>query len=203
MRKRRKSTAALGALAGLAVLGSVSPATAQESGAQVWGRACGRCHRAQPPNKYDADAWHAIMGHMALNARLTSEEEAAVREFLMGAARRLTQEPSLEPVEVPLLASAEIGFLPAADSAGIYEKQCSACHGSEGKGDGPAAAALTPHPTDLTDTERIGALRDEELLEVLKNGKGAMPGFARLLTEEELKAVLGYVRRLSEEKDED
>ena len=32
----------------------------------------------------------------------------------------------------------------------IYLAQCMACHGMEGKGDGPAAAALNPKPRDFT-----------------------------------------------------
>ncbi len=32
----------------------------------------------------------------------------------------------------------------------LYKTQCSPCHGDKGKGDGPAAAALTPKPADHT-----------------------------------------------------
>jgi mono/diheme cytochrome c family protein len=32
----------------------------------------------------------------------------------------------------------------------VYQRFCAACHGMTGHGDGPAAAALTPPPTDLT-----------------------------------------------------
>ncbi|MEO8603931.1 MAG: cytochrome c [bacterium] len=32
----------------------------------------------------------------------------------------------------------------------LYTKYCASCHGPGGKGDGPAAAKLTPKPTDLT-----------------------------------------------------
>lgn len=191
---------ALCGLTGLAVLVSAPRASAQESGAEVWARACGRCHRAQPPNKYDADTWHAIVGHMALNARLTSDEEDAVREFLMGAARRVTMEPAQEPTEPARLASADPTFIPVgapSNGADLFAKQCAPCHGSEGKGDGPAAVALTPRPPDLTDPERMGKLTDEQLLELLSKGKGAMPGFAALLSPEELAAVLEYVRSLS------
>ncbi len=31
-----------------------------------------------------------------------------------------------------------------------YQRYCGSCHGMEGRGDGPAAEALTPRPTDLT-----------------------------------------------------
>ena len=32
----------------------------------------------------------------------------------------------------------------------VYRRYCASCHGLEGRGDGPAAAALSPPPTDLT-----------------------------------------------------
>lgn len=37
-----------------------------------------------------------------------------------------------------------------AKGKGIYTAQCSGCHGSEGKGDGAAAAALNPKPRNFT-----------------------------------------------------
>jgi mono/diheme cytochrome c family protein len=41
---------------------------------------------------------------------------------------------------------------PAEPPAGevIYRRYCAPCHGAEGHGDGPAAAALCPRPPDLT-----------------------------------------------------
>lgn len=193
------------ALVSLAILVDVSPAAAQESGADIWARTCGSCHRQQPPSKYDADSWRAIMGHMALNARLTSAEEAAVREFLMGAARPLAAEksPMREPVRV---ASNDPAFWPSAvaepGGAELYRQNCQACHGSEGKGDGPAAAALTPRPTDLTDPQVMGKLSDDELFAILKDGKGAMPGFGKRLSDDEIRALVAYVRRLAESRED-
>lgn len=32
----------------------------------------------------------------------------------------------------------------------VFQAQCTSCHGAEGKGDGPAAAALNPHPRNFT-----------------------------------------------------
>ncbi|MCL4395049.1 MAG: c-type cytochrome [Chloroflexi bacterium] len=42
---------------------------------------------------------------------------------------------------------------PGAISAGkqTYDDKCAACHGPQGKGDGPAAAALNPKPANFTD----------------------------------------------------
>src|SRR5947208_15073663 len=44
------------------------------------------------------------------------------------------------------------GLTDAAGSEGqrLFVRHCSACHGVEGRGDGPAAPALQPPPADLT-----------------------------------------------------
>lgn len=36
----------------------------------------------------------------------------------------------------------------------LYQAQCAACHGAEGRGDGPAGVALEPAPTDFTEVAR-------------------------------------------------
>ncbi|MEO8037286.1 MAG: cytochrome c/FTR1 family iron permease [Betaproteobacteria bacterium] len=43
---------------------------------------------------------------------------------------------------------------PQAESAALFETQCAACHGASGRGDGPAAASLDPHPTNFHDASR-------------------------------------------------
>lgn len=39
---------------------------------------------------------------------------------------------------------------PTSGGAILYRRYCAACHGVEGRGDGPAASALSPLPPDLT-----------------------------------------------------
>jgi mono/diheme cytochrome c family protein len=39
-------------------------------------------------------------------------------------------------------------------------------------------------------------MSDVELLEYLSNGKGAMPGFAKILSKQELSALVGVLRDL-------
>jgi high-affinity iron transporter len=38
--------------------------------------------------------------------------------------------------------------------ARVYQQQCAGCHGAEGHGDGPAAAGLSPAPTDFHNLQR-------------------------------------------------
>jgi high-affinity iron transporter len=80
----------------------------------------------------------------------------------------------------------------------LYAKHCSTCHGEHGEGDGPAAAAFTPPPSDLTDAARMEELSDEELLEVIANGKGTMPGYSASLDQDEIAALVQFVRSLAD-----
>ncbi|ASK34086.1 cytochrome C [Alcanivorax sp. N3-2A] len=41
-----------------------------------------------------------------------------------------------------------------AKGAALYQTHCAACHGAEGRGDGPAGQALEPAPTDFHEVER-------------------------------------------------
>jgi mono/diheme cytochrome c family protein len=86
--------------------------------------------------------------------------------------------------------------LSSRDSAAVYRAQCRVCHGEEAKGDGPAAAALTPRPPDLTRLEHLRTMSDEELLQVLSVGKGSMPGFDKILTQQELTDVVAWLRAM-------
>jgi len=140
---------------------------------------------------------------MALNARLTTEEESAVKDFLMGAARKYAQAPAGTEEgtgEVGQLATIDLAVaLAAMDTSGeeIFQRQCVACHGASGEGNGPAAVAFNPKPADLTDPTTVGEKTDDELLEVLTKGKGSMPSFSALLKPDELHMVLEYIRSLS------
>jgi mono/diheme cytochrome c family protein len=86
----------------------------------------------------------------------------------------------------------------------VYNRECSGCHGTTAKGDGPAASSLLPAPRDLT------ALRftDRLLSNLLWDGVrgSSMPSFHELPAAE-LSSLVAYVRSLepeataSEEKD--
>lgn len=76
----------------------------------------------------------------------------------------------------------------ASVGAGYFQEYCASCHGVEARGDGPAAAALSPRPADLT---RIAARRQGQFpsadiakfidgrFEVAAHGSRAMPIWGR------------------------
>ena len=79
----------------------------------------------------------------------------------------------------------------------IYQERCVLCHGATGVGDGPGAAALNPKPRNHTDGAYMNARTDAELHDVINNGKGAMPAWKGVLTEQQINDVLRYVRSLA------
>ena len=74
------------------------------------------------------------------------------------------------------------------------ETNCVTCHGAGGKGDGVAAAALTPKPADWT-AAKVKADPDGALFCKMSNGRGPMPPWKHL-TEKERWDLVSYVRSL-------
>lgn len=98
----------------------------------------------------------------------------------------------------------------AAKGKEIYDGKgaCGTCHGSTGKGDSPAAAAMNPKPRSfsdgkfLYDTDGDGKTgTDTDLLNILKNGtakyggSATMPGRADI-SDAELTDMVAYIRTL-------
>src|SRR5262245_9902958 len=50
----------------------------------------------------------------------------------------------------------------------IYETYCAACHGNDGKADGPGALALNPKPRNFTDKAWQGKVDDAHIAKVIK-----------------------------------
>jgi mono/diheme cytochrome c family protein len=88
----------------------------------------------------------------------------------------------------------------AAAEAGkqIFDTNCYTCHGTDAKGDGPAAASLDPKPADLADLQ--SRFSDAYLFWRISEG-GAMPPFNSqmpswkgTLSEEQIWQVITYLR---------
>lgn len=56
----------------------------------------------------------------------------------------------------------------------IYQERCSACHGANGRGDGPGAAALNPKPRNYTDKAWQAKVTDEQIKRTITYGGAAV-----------------------------
>lgn len=56
----------------------------------------------------------------------------------------------------------------------IFNERCSACHGPEGKGNGPASAALNPKPRNYTDKAWQASVTDEQIRKTITMGGAAV-----------------------------
>ncbi len=103
-------------------------------------------------------------------------------------------------VSYPILAAAEEKGDPAKGKE-IFESSCAACHGPEGKGDGPAAAALDPKPRDLSSAEYISTVSNEHLFKVISEGGASvglsplMAAWSGILSENEIWDVIAFIRK--------
>jgi putative copper export protein/mono/diheme cytochrome c family protein len=81
--------------------------------------------------------------------------------------------------------------------AALFQTHCAVCHGPEGRGDGPAAAGLSPKPADLT-AAHVDEHTDGDLFWWLTYGiaETAMPRFEQTLSASERWELIRYVRSL-------
>jgi mono/diheme cytochrome c family protein len=74
----------------------------------------------------------------------------------------------------------------------LFEEKCRICHGADGKGDGPAAPALNPRPSDFTNPKFWQGDVDKKIAKTIRNGHPPMPAFQ--LKESEIRALIVYLR---------
>jgi len=79
----------------------------------------------------------------------------------------------------------------------VFEKLCVACHGAQGKGDGPAGLMMMPRPADFT-SQKIKSKPDAELIKSIQEGRPptTMSAFKGQLSDAQIHDVLAYVRSL-------
>lgn len=80
----------------------------------------------------------------------------------------------------PGTSSPQVSQQTANDSPGVakarevYSQRCVACHGPNGRGDGPASAGLTPKPREFTDAKWQSSVTDGHIENIIKFGGTAV-----------------------------
>jgi len=145
---------------------------------------------AQLPPEWSAAAIREIDAVLVLVGRHAAPDEVTSR------VRRLTTTLStglgVSLDDVP-------GVSPSlARGAEVYQSQCAQCHGSLGRGDGPAAAGLDPVPANLTDAAALYAQSPLDFYRRITIGVvgTTMPSYEATLSAEDRWAVASYASLL-------
>ncbi len=80
------------------------------------------------------------------------------------------------------------GAVFAADGAATYKAKCAMCHGADGGKTNPTMRALN--------SADVQKQTDAQLIEMTSKGKGKMPAYAGKLSDDEIKAVVAFMRTL-------
>ena len=99
---------------------------------------------------------------------------------------------------ITLLIAAPLS-LRAADAKTNWANNCAQCHGASGKGDTKMGKIL--NAMDLTDPKKQASFTNAKAATAIKdgvkqNGKTTMKAFGGKLTDDEIKALVVYVRTL-------
>ena len=79
----------------------------------------------------------------------------------------------------------------AADAGALWSQHCASCHGKDGSGSTAMGKKL-----GVKDYTKDQSFSDAEAEKAIKDGKGKMKGYKAKLSEEDVKALVAYVRKL-------
>ena len=80
----------------------------------------------------------------------------------------------------------------------VYKAKCATCHGPDGSGNTPVGKSL--QVADLR-SAAVQSKSDAELTQSVTEGKGNMPGFKGNITDDEIHAVVTFVRTFAAKGD--
>jgi mono/diheme cytochrome c family protein len=101
-------------------------------------------------------------------------------------------DPSRVPQAAGEQAAPEQGGVDRA-AAALWNVSCASCHGRDGRGQGPARPPGAPMP-DFASAELQKQRTDAQLLQVIREGRGMMPAFAKQVNEQGMSALVAHIR---------
>lgn len=138
-------------------------------------------HPEQPRLLSAANRLHALIQDKTTPDHLAKSAHALADQLL--AAYPVTRAPQTPPQ--------------VSQAATLFAENCSSCHGAQGYGDGPAAVALNPAPSNFHDAARQHLRSPMSLYQTITGGLegSAMPAFKQL-DESQRWALAYYVSQL-------
>lgn len=129
--------------------------------------------------------------HQPIDIHLALLEEETKAESVLGSGT-----PDIPKVSNPVA--------PSAESTGrgkeLYVKYCSKCHGMTGNGAGPSAHGFSTNPRQLWAWHNADASADPYLFWFITNGRGDMPPWGLILSENQRWDLVNYVKTLAPPK---
>lgn len=159
------------------------------AGSKAWSENCTRCHNMRSPRDLRDDQWVTSVFHMRVRAGLSGQETRDILTFLQSSNARV------ESVGMGQVNSSATEY---SDISGeqIYESNCLACHGANGKGNIPGVPDFTVKNGRLLkdDGELLG-----NIIRGIQSPGSSMPmpprGGNSRLSNSELDAALKYIKK--------
>ena len=80
------------------------------------------------------------------------------------------------------------------DAKATFDAQCAKCHGKDGRA--KSLHGKHVHARDMTNASWQNEVSDERLFNSINKGKGKMPAYGKKLSEDQIDALVRYVRQL-------
>lgn len=141
------------------------------------------------------DPQRVVPGSLMPRTPMASSTRALITEYL-------SSRPGGASDPVPSLAAAAAAPAAPPDGAALYARWCAACHGTTGRGDGPAAAGLPVKPAVHASREAMSSRPDDSLFDTIASGGAVMnrsprmPAYRETLSPTEIRALVRHIRTL-------
>ncbi|MDD5643723.1 MAG: cytochrome c [Syntrophales bacterium] len=94
---------------------------------------------------------------------------------------------------VPLILGGSPTLAQESSGKSIFDDKCAMCHGTDGKGNGPAASSFNPAPKDFNTPAFWQDMTRTKIKDTIENGHGPMPAVD--LSSSQIKAVIDYMEQ--------
>ena len=161
------------------------------AGSKTWSENCARCHNIRSPSDLRDDQWVTSVFHMRIRAGLNGQETRDVLKFLQETNAKI--EPDNSAAELSVSSQNQV----TTTGMEIYNNNCLACHGVDGKGNLPGVP-------DFTEPQGRLSKSDAVLLDNIINGFQSLDGFMPMparggnsaLSNADISVVLDYIINL-------